>query len=183
MRGLSNKMTKFGYVRKNYPEETLSQIKSIMEYHCDDLFIESPDLTSDKELITLIDHLSVGDVLVVSSLLAFGKSISELQEIMSSITLKGAKLISIKEKIDTDYNYSFQEVLNLLDTINKEVASKKIKQQLMKLRDDGKQLGRPAVDQDTIDMIKFLRENQHLNLRQIAEKCDVSIGTVHKYTS
>ena len=156
-----------------------------MEYHCDDLFIENPDLTADKELVMLIDQLSVGDVLVVSSLLALGKSISELQEIMSSITLKGAKLISIKEKIDTEHGqgYSFQEVLKLLDTMNKEVASKKIKQQLMKLRDGGKQLGRPSVDQDTIDMIKFLRDSHHLNLRQIAEKCDVSIGTVHKYVT
>ncbi|MGY3704871.1 hypothetical protein BW731_07640 [Vagococcus martis] len=176
-------MTKFGYVRKDYPDETLSQVKNIMEYGCDELFIENSDLTLDKELFILMNRLSQGDTLVVSSLLVFGKSSSEFHDIISSIIQKKAELISIKEKINTKQTYSFQTVLKLLDMVNKEVTSKKIKQQLMRLRENGKQLGRPTVDQGTIDMIKFLRKNKQLNLRQIAEKCDVSIGTVHKYVS
>lgn len=176
------KMTIFGYVRKNYPEETSVQINQLMALDCDDLFIEKADLTEDKELCALLNQISDGDTIIVPSLLSFGKSVNELYEIVSKITLRHAKLIGIKEELDTESTYTFYQIYTIIHSINKEVASEKIKQALEEKKMGGQQLGRPTIDQKTVEAIKYLRQNKKLRLREIAEICDVSVGTAYKYS-
>ncbi|MGO2099735.1 hypothetical protein [Vagococcus salmoninarum] len=48
-------------------------------------------------------------------------------------------------------------------------------------RKNGMAYGRPKLANDTIKEIRFLANNQGWSVREIANQCEVSVGTVHKY--
>ncbi|MGX4686995.1 recombinase family protein [Vagococcus sp. JNUCC 83] len=175
-------MTVFGYVRKGYPEETISQFTLLMTCGCDTLFIEQTGLASNAELDRLLDQLVKGDTVMVVSLLSLGKGLSELAEIIQRITVKEAELRSIHDNINTTDRYLFQDILSAINRLHSQITSDKIKRKLDELKVSGQQLGRPTVDQETIDRIIQLRK-EYATLREISEICGVSISTVHKYVN
>lgn len=174
-------MTVFGYVRKDYPSETSIQMKKLMELECEDFFIEKTPFNIDAELKAMLKSLKEDDVLIMASLASFGKGINDLKLIMDDIHQKNIRLICLEEDIDTSKEYSFIEILNIISFLDKEVRSEKVKQALVDVKNSGKQLGRPTIDEETVQQIKKLHTEYRLSLRDIASQCGVSIGTVHKY--
>lgn len=174
-------MTVYGYVRKNYPNDTFSQIELIRTYKIDELIIENTNFTFDNELQAVLKKLDSNDTFIVISMTSFGKSISELEKIMGMFNSKNIKFVSIKEKIDTTETYPFHQMLRIIDMIHKEVFSKKVKQQLVEIKKSGKQLGRPKVSPEIVATMTYLREEKKMSFRQISDYCGVSLGTVYKY--
>lgn len=174
-------MTVFGYVRKDYPSETSIQMKKLMELECEDFFIEKTPFNIDTELKAMLKSLKENDILIIASLASFGKGINDLKIIIDDIQRKKIRLVCLEEEIDTSKKYSFIEILNMINSLDKEVRSEKVKQALVDVKNSGKQLGRPTIDEETVQQIKKLHTEYRLSLRDIASQCGVSIGTVHKY--
>jgi len=174
-------MTVFGYIRINYPIDTLNQVKQLKEFNCIEFYVEKTSFYYEVELNKLISRLKKNDTIVIISLSSLGKNTKGIKYILNEIHNKKCYLISIKDKIDTKKNYSLLSIVNLLDELDRNIRSEQVKQSLVKLKKDGKKLGRPKIDQKTINQISLLYNENRLNLREISIRCNVSLGTVHKY--
>lgn len=65
----------------------------------------------------------------------------------------------------------------------KDIISYRTLDGIEEARKKGIRYGRPKVSQDIIQKIRYLSSNQERSIREIADICGVSIGTVHKYAS
>ena len=89
-------------------------------------------------------------------------------------------MIAINEEIDTENYKDFYDQMLFFFDVSKRSRSATTRRALNARREKGQSLGRPKINEMTINKIKELRE-QRYSLREIAVKCDVSLGTVHKY--
>lgn len=174
-------MTVYGYIRKNFPSKTSTQINSLIRLECNDYYIEDNFLECDIELKKLLKVLQPGDKLILISILSFGKGINEIKKIMGVFHEKKIQLICLEENINSKNTYNLFEILDMMVSIDKKIRGEKIKQILKEKKETGQKLGRPTIDEDTVMLIKKIYKEQKCSLRKIADYCGVSIGTVHKY--
>lgn len=174
-------MTVFGYARKNYPCQIALQLNDLMSYGCNTIFVENQTFDEIHELELLMLDAKEEDILVVASLEVFGMNLGRLTEFMNKLIEKNIRLISIKESLDSDVTYNFFTVSLILSNANRARQSEYTKQRLAVSRSLGKSLGRPAIDEVTIGKIQTLYHEHKMSYRDIAEACEISLGTVHKY--
>lgn len=72
-------------------------------------------------------------------------------------------------------------ILDLAE-IESYVISERTTKGIQLAKDDGRIGGRPRVSQTKIEIIRHLYKNKKYSLREIADECHVSLGTVHKYS-
>lgn len=171
----------YGYIRKNYPATTAEQINELVGYVCTEIVIEDYAFEEVRELDEMLEVLVPNDQIIVYDLRVFAKSIKELTELIQLLDEKEVRLISICDKLDTSIKSNLVEHLTVLvqmDSRHKRVVYQKRQE---KTRLDGKQVGRPRVEEEIIKQMRFLFKNQGLTMREVAEECGVSLGTVHKY--
>lgn len=175
-------MSVYGYVRKVYPINVTEQLKQIMPYACETVFIEEASLSDDSELNSLLDQIVTGDIVVVASLKVFGKSLSELIALLQFFYDKAIRLVCLEGELDTQNPLSFYEAAQLV--AESEIARKQhqLRRSLILTRVKDSPAGRPTIKSETINNIQRYYIRDKLTLREIAEKCHVSLGTVHKYT-
>lgn len=176
-------MAIYGYIRKQTPSNTVMQLHNLMAFDCDDIFIEEETLDNHKELEKLLLQLNNEDVLVVENISSFGKVANELNDLFNSLFNKSVRLISREDALDSDNTYSFYQLLQVMTSINKECSSRMMKERIAVSREKGLRFGRPPLDEAKIDEIKQLYHHDKLSMRDIVSKCQVSLGTVHKYVT
>lgn len=176
-------MTTYGYIRKKVPSETTKQLQEVMRFDCEDIYIEEESLEIDTELEKMLNRLESHDTLIVESVCSFGKSSNELNHIFERLFSKNIHLISRQESLDTHDSCCFYELTQLIFKVNKECSSRVVKQRIALSKEKGHTFGRPPLNHQTIKEIKSLYRCNKLSMRAIAEKCNVSLGTVHKYVT
>ncbi len=75
----------------------------------------------------------------------------------------------------------FYDLVSEIAEMESFVISERTTRGIQKARRSGRVGGRPKVSEETIEEIRYLYHNQSYTLREIAEKCDVSLGTAYKY--
>lgn len=175
-------MTKYGYIRQGIPYATSKQFHLVNSYAYDELLIEVEELIVDKELIHLLNKITEEDVIIFVSLQAIGKTIQELDPILTLIQEKKTRLICITEGIDTKKDPSFFEYFKLISTYDKHIRSRVARQSIMKKDQKIVALGRPSIDEETVRKVHQLYEKRK-TMRDIARECGISLGTAHKYAS
>lgn len=174
-------MTVFGYARKGYPSEITTQINQLMCHTCDKIFVENMNFDEDDEQKKLINELLPEDVVVVASLVVFGKTLRELTVLFEILFDKNIRVISLEDQIDSHHHYSFREIALALCEVDSKFKSQNTKQRLAISKRLGKSLGRPTISDEKIEKIQRLHRQQRMSYREISECCQVSIGSVHKY--
>lgn len=175
-------MAIYGYIRKDFPEDTSSQINRLISFKCQNIFIENNDLSDDTELNFLLKKVEKDDRIIAVSILSFGKNSNDIKIIIKKLINKKINLFFIKENIDVLNEYPFIDILSLSTFLNKEITSEKVKKKLSEVQKSGKKLGRPAIDDNVIKSIQYLRKNDNWTLRDISDKLGISLGTAYKYT-
>ncbi|MBP1040046.1 recombinase family protein [Vagococcus sp. BWB3-3] len=175
-------MALYGYIRKNYPTKTIDQLKVMTSYACTEIFIEDEAFRADEQLINLLDTIQVEDQVVIYSLESFAKRLKDLGKILSMMKQKNIRLISLKEKIDTLHSADFYTHALLLIDFQAEYTGDLIKRGLQQSKLDGKTFGRPTINENVVDKIQVLLNSKKMTMREVAEACQVSLGTVHKYS-
>ena len=134
---------------------------------------------------TLIKSMSLGDTLVVYELRSINKSIVELSDFFQRVKHKGIQLIIIdKGDIFNEIKDEiFMDMVLELSRTQKVIARERTKRGLDIARQRGNIGGRPKISEDTIDRINYLFYNKKMTLREIADECCVSLGTVYKYVN
>lgn len=174
-------MVNYGYIRKEFPIETMKQIQALLPYECVELFIEDSKLGEESELNRLLSLSNPGDMIVVYHSCAFEKNLRNYAKIVEKFKHKKISLLSLEEKIDTREQSNYYNFVRKIAEMEHYVIQKKTIRGIKNAREDGRIGGRPKITEHTIKHIIHLRNTQNLPLRQIAEVCNVSLGTVHKY--
>lgn len=173
-------MSTYVYIKKDDSNDSvLDQIQIINNYQVDHLFIEEDNSGSELELIR--KKLVENDTLIIYSLSFIDLDRIEMCQFFQLLQTYSIHLISIKDQVDTDTIESANFISNCLVYLTSELKINR-KQAVKKLTTI-KDIGRPKISTHTIKRIIFLREKEKRSIRSIAEECNVSIGTVHKYVN
>lgn len=175
-------MTVYGYVRKGFPSNEIEQVRHLMTYNCEELFVENNSLFEETELTKLLDTLQPNDQVIVTTLKVFGKGLRGLKPLMALFQEKAIRLISSDDQVDTSKMPAFYQLFDLFLETDTACRSERMKENIDLARQGGRVIGRPTIDDHTIDRISFLYHDQKWSMRQIANECGVSLGSVYKYT-
>ena len=98
-------MTKIGYARVSSTDQsTMLQVEALKSAGCEIIREEKASGASAEgrsELLSVLDFIRTGDVLVVTRIDRLARSISDLQDIMKHLREKGADLQATEQPIDT----------------------------------------------------------------------------------
>ncbi len=101
-----------------------------------------------KQLNTVIDELTKGDLLVVSELSRLGRSLSQVIAIIDSLVKRKIRFIAIKESIRFEGKQTLQSkvmvaLFALFAEVERDLISERTKEGLAAAKAKGKLLGRP----------------------------------------
>lgn len=182
-------MKSVGYAYATKDKSYLSkQIDALSKYHCDELVIETDNEESVAhpyvELEAAISEMASGDKLIIFELVCLGKSIIQLVEFMGRLNEKEIELVVVNkpDELGNIDNQVYTTFLAHMAKMEKEIIRARTSKGLEVARQNGRVGGRPRVSQDTVQKIQVLYSNNKYTLRQIAEECNISLGTAYKYT-
>ena len=181
-------MRKVGYVYGLCEAEYIKiQQQALNQLELDTIVIEEATMKDsaqhDEVLKEVIGVLNAGDKLFIYELGCLGKTIVQLGDFLEELLTKEVELVVINKKNSlkkiTDKLY-MELILNVSD-IEKTTIRRRTNKGIEKARNQGRVGGRPRISEKTIKQIHYLYHNQSYTLREIAEECDVSLGTAYKY--
>ncbi|MFW8052400.1 recombinase family protein [Vagococcus fluvialis] len=167
-------MERIGYVYSSLDDTYIKkQIEAIKEFGVKKIILEEEGVNELKE----------GDELVVYELRSLGKTITQLDQFLTFLDKKNIKLTLIDKGSEFQVidDRQFYDLVSEIAEMESFVISERTTRGIQKARRSGRVGGRPKVSEETIEEIRYLYHNQSYTLREIAEKCDVSLGTAYKY--
>ncbi|MEG0285281.1 MULTISPECIES: recombinase family protein [Vagococcus] len=181
-------MRKIGYVynfyNKQFVEKQFIELKKagietfIAEENND---FEQKEKERDKKLNEIFLLLHEGDCLVIYDLSCLGKSIIQLSEFLELLRRKKIKLQILNKKMSQLSDDLYCDLIIEIAKAEKKIISERTTRGLDKARSEGRIGGRPRVSEETIERIRFLYKFRAYTLREIADECNVSLGTAYKY--
>ncbi|WP_314061432.1 recombinase family protein [uncultured Vagococcus sp.] len=182
-------METIGYAHTSEDKGYLSsQLESLGKYGCDRIVLETDGQQQvahpHVELEAAVEELSSGDKLIVFELICLGKSIIQLADFIAELTEKGIELIVLEkdEALKELDDSIFTAMITSMAQMEKAIIRERTSRGLEEARRNGRIGGRPRISEETVERILFLYNNNKYTLRQIAEECNISLGTAYKYT-
>ncbi len=181
-------MKTIGYVyassEENYVKEQIEGLKSVnIETVTVEEEMNEGISQNDDVLKEIVATLGSGDELVVYELRCLGKSIIQLAEFLAELKEKNIQLVVVKKGAaysDID-DAPYVEMILKIAEMEKMIIRERTTKGLQEARRKGRVGGRPKISEETIEQIRFLYNNNRYTLRQIAEECNISLGTAYKY--
>lgn len=167
-------MMKIGYVYSSLDDSYVKeQIEAIKKFNVKKIILEEEEILS----------LNRGDQLVIYELRCLGKSVTQLPSFFKLIERKGIQLVIINKGKVYENLTEKQYVDFILEMAETEsfIIRERTSRGIQIARRSGRVGGRPKISDKKIKEIKHLYHTQSYTLRQIAEQCDVSLGTAYKY--
>lgn len=168
---------KIGYTINKHDE--LEWQRLYEEGNCD-LVVQAVDGQSALASFSDFVMAHTKDELVVVNLESIGLQISQILPVMTLMEHEKVKIHFIEKEVESDETYFF--LLKSLANREKSLISMRTQLGLRRALKKGKKGGRPQLSQQKIDRIQFMFTKQKKSLREIANACEVSLGTAHKYT-
>ena len=143
------------------------------------------------ELMEMIEALRSGDRLIVSELSRFGRSLSQILQIIDRLIQKDVRLVAIKEAIRFEGKHNLQTkamiaFFGLFAEIERDLIAQRTKEGLAAAKARGKRLGRPKGARSTSKLdgkegeIRSLL-HKSVSKASIARILDVSQTTLHHF--
>ena len=157
-------------IYKNIAAEIIDEIQKYLDYFaCDIEFIREQGMSEKSNKLTIhdIDSLSASLLKIYDFVVFLEQNDFEIEVLDNPFNLQSSDFISALKKFGTR---------------EKSIFKKQVAEGLERARDEGKSLGRPRISDEKIKQIRSLYKKKK-TLREIATKCDVSLGTAHKYTN
>lgn len=181
-------MKKIGYVYASSEESYVKeQIEGLKAFGIETVSIEKEDMSgvaqNDAVLKEVVESLDSGDELVVYELRCLGKSIIQLAEFLSDLKERNIQLIVVKKgaAYSDIKDAPYVEMILKIAEMEKMIIRERTTKGLQEARRKGRVGGRPKISEETIEQIRYLYNNNRYTLRQIAEECNISLGTAYKY--
>lgn len=174
----------YGFCDEAYIKEQFDALENLsLETICYEKEGSKKITQNDDVLEEVVSVLESGDQIIVYELRCLGKPIIQLGDFLKRLQERGIILVVINKGRNIQ-ELSDEMVTNLVINISlseKTIIKDRTTRGLEFARREGRIGGRPRVSKETIDEIYELYHNQALTLREVAEKCEVSIGTAYKY--
>jgi len=168
-------------------QELNRQIDMLDQYGYDRLYEEKITGThrNRPELNNMLSIVREGDVVVVESLSRLGRSTKDLLNIMQELKDKGGKIVSLKEKIETDTaaGQLMVTVLSAISQFERDTIVGRAKEGIQSAKNRGIRFGRPKTDESTIGKIVAMYKSGQYSYKEIADIVGVSVSTVNRYLS
>ncbi|MCZ8081045.1 MAG: recombinase family protein [Rhodobacteraceae bacterium] len=133
----------------------------------------------------LIAYVRENDEVVVHSIDRLGRSLIDLESIVSEITAKGASISFLKERLRFDPNsddalarFQFQ-IMAAFAEFERQIIRQRQKEGITKAKERGVYKGRPITHKFSLSEARRLRA-QGLSYAKIADQLKCSVGTLHK---
>lgn len=172
-------MACYGYLRNDYPVPLSQQIEQILSIKCDKVYVESLDISDHSQLELLRLKLVEKDTVAVPDLRVLTLPLNYLSELLMEFGSKNIRIISVGDKMDSEKPLLLCEAFAIYSSLEKmqmEITE-------IQRKTNEKEIGRPRISPKVINEIQFLYNNQGLTMREIADKTNVSLGTVFKYSN
>jgi DNA invertase Pin-like site-specific DNA recombinase len=194
-------MSTIAYLRVSTESQDLDQQRlAILDYAQKnrvivDAFVEtqcsSQHAAQKTNLIHMIEGLQAGDRVLVSELSRFGRSLSQILQIVDRLIQKEVRLVAIKEAIRFEgkqnlHTKAMITLFGLFAEIERDLIAERTKEGLAAAKARGKRLGRPkgALSKSKLDgkeeTIRTLL-HKHVSKASIARIMDVSQTTLHHF--
>lgn len=138
-------------------------------------YIKLKRLDKKEEIDKLMNILSENDVLYIFDYKSLDLTLTEFKTLHFRLLEKNIEVIFINE---SENYYNWLVDLTLIDF---DIRSARVVDAIKLRRQKGVVLGRPKVNTDIQNKITYLYREQKKTMREIAQICDVSLGTVYKY--
>ena len=177
-----------GYARTSTLEQIAgfeAQIDNLTYLGCDKIFQEQVSSVAERdELNNAINFAREGDILVVTKLDRFARSISHLWKIIEDLESKGVGLRVLDLGIDTQ-SATGKLILTLLGGINqfeREMMLERQREGIAKAKAEGKYKGRKPTARVQSAKVLELREDG-VSVKQITEQLGISRASVYRIFS
>ncbi|MGX6961998.1 recombinase family protein [Vagococcus xieshaowenii] len=158
------------YVNEEFKQEVSSDL--VKDY---EIIVLGP-LNQKKNFIELLSKLGDEKDIYIWDYNMLDLNILAFKRLLDSLAEENIALHFINEK------EHFMEYLIDICEREKNYLASRTKRGLKKAREKGNFGGRPRVNEEVIEKVKHLYFEKKLTYREIAAQCNVSIGTVHKYS-
>lgn len=160
-------------------EVSIEKSRLFEEGNCDTVEVIVTDTyTADVFLNFLRQHR--GDKVVVTSIEAIYLSLTHYRKIEKVVEEYEINLHFLDKEMFSDTDYL--KMLSSLARCEARIMSRRTSKGLERAWNIGKISGRPQINPKKIKQIQGLYTYKKKTLREIADVCQVSLGTVHKYT-
>lgn len=163
-----------GYVFSSLDESYIKeQIDAIRQLGVKQILVEEDE----------IENLNKGDHLIVYELRSLGKSLAQLPSFFSYLDKRQIKLIVINKGKPFENIPNKQYFSMLIEVAETEsfIISQRTTKGIREAKRSGRIGGRPKISKEKIEKIRYLYHSQSYTLREISNKCNVSLGTAYKY--
>ena len=180
-------MTTYGYERDSRATQRLSR-------QTDELLsqgVAPENIYTDKDtggkvhrkgLDELLSKVQPGDKVVVMSFDRLARSVSQLLSISEDFQRRGIELVSIKEQIDTTSPCGklFFTITAAFAQFEKDMNNERTKQGLQAAKKRGAKLGRPRVNQESLNEAVRLYKDGNMTMRQISNATGISPSPIYR---
>lgn len=180
-------MKTLAYIRQYKNVSISEQLKSLKDFRCDEIFIEEQLSIERVELQRLQMMMQNNDRVIIKNIKVFNLEANASLELLGHFASREIEFISLDEEFSSKKNPSFAQIFLGLAEMDKSYKIKEKHMTNQKSENRTKEIikyneiGRPSIDYEKIHTIRFLYKSKSLSMREIATKCNVSLGTVHKY--
>ena len=176
---------KIGYVRVSTAEQNTARQEVIMEaLEVDSVYI---DRVSGKdarrpELQKMLSYLRPGDTVVVESISRFARNTKDLLELMETLEVKGAALISQKEAIDTTTPSGkfMLTVFGAMAELERDYIRLRQKEGIAIAKANGVYHGRPVRKIAEWEQVTTLEQSGEITAREAARRLGISTSTYYR---
>lgn len=132
-------------------------------------------LTEEENVEKLLYVLEGEERLMCVSFEELNLSLFEMNTLLEKLEKAHVSLQFLQE--DVNFLTIYEKVLRQ----EKKSIRNRTTKGLKKARNEGRVGGRPKISRELVDRIVFLHKEKKLTLREIADACEVSLGTAYKY--
>lgn len=135
-----------------------------------------------KGLDELLSKVQPGDKVVVMSFDRLARSVSQLLSISEDFQSRGIELVSVKEQIDTTSPCGklFFTITAAFAQFEKDMNNERTKQGLQAAKKRGAKLGRPRVNQESLNEAVRLYKDGNMTMRQISNATGISPSPIYR---
>jgi DNA invertase Pin-like site-specific DNA recombinase len=181
----NTKTQKVAYIRVSTAEQNTARQQETMK-GMDKIFIDklSGKDTNRPQLKACMDYLRAGDTLYISEYSRLARNAKDLLDINDMLKDKGVRLVSLKEKLDTDTPQGklFLTFLSGMAEFERALILQRQKEGIALAKKAGKYKGRKKVDKpcNWQELYKAYAHRQ-ITGKQLAEQCKVSRTSIYKW--
>lgn len=174
-----------GYARVSTVDQNLDrQISMLSEHGCEKMVKEkfTGTIKDRSGLNQLFEVIRKGDTVVVESISRLGRKTLDILTIIQHFEEMGIQFVSLKENMDTrtSTGKAMFQMLCVIAELERNLIAERVKEGLAASKKRGKQLGRPKLEKDKLDIALRMYDSNEYSIKEIVEGTGISQGSLYR---